>query len=401
MSTESRARPLVVVETHPVQYHAPVYRAVEEKHGIPVETIYGSDFSVAGYFDQEFQTQFAWDVDLVASRSNTFLSKTSQGGAGSYGEVSARGLGAALARSGAGAVLLTGYQPGFCLAAFYQAWRNGYPILFRAETTDHANARDVLKARMRDWGLRRLYSRCKRVLPIGTRSRDHYRRLGVAAGKIVFSPYCVDVTPFRCDEPARAEMRTEKRDELGIAEDDLAILFSGKLSKRKGVHGLIGALKSMPAGYRKRVVVLFVGDGEEKQALMDRCNCEPSVRAEFAGFVNQTRLSPYFHAADLLALPSIEAETWGLVVNEALHHGLPCVVTDAVGCAPDLVESGVTGEIAATGSSESLAEAIRRAAAIVKSEDVRRVCRDKVSAFTVDAAAQGIAEAYRSVVRQL
>jgi glycosyltransferase involved in cell wall biosynthesis len=396
----SPLKPLVVVETHPVQYHAPVYRAVEEKYGIPVKTIYGSDFSVAGYFDREFQTQFAWDVDLVARGSSTFLSRTSQGGAGSVQEVSARGLGAALARSGAGAVLLTGYRPSFHLTAFFEAWRRRYPILFRAETTDHAAARDAFKARMRDWGLRRLYSLCQRVLPIGTRSHDHYRRLGVREEKTVLSPYCVDTKPFQCDEQARAEVRPGKRQELRIAEGDCGILFSGKLSKRKGVYGLIHALKSMPADCRERLVLVFLGDGEEKQALMDLCNREPRVRAEFAGFVNQTHLSPYFHAADLLVLPSIEAETWGLVVNEALHHGLPCVVTDAVGCAPDLVENGVTGEIAAAGSSESLAAAIERVAALLQTDAVRKVCRDKVSAFTVDAAARGIAEAYRSVVRQ-
>jgi hypothetical protein len=46
-----------------------------------------------------------------------------------------------------------------------------------------------------------------------------------------------------------------------------------------------------------------------------------------------------------------------LLVNEALHHGVPCVVSEAVRRAPDLVEPGVTGEISETGSSRSLTAA--------------------------------------------
>jgi glycosyltransferase involved in cell wall biosynthesis len=86
-------------------------------------------------------------------------------------------------------------------------------------------------------------------------------------------------------------------------------------------------------------------------------------------------------------------------VNEALHHGVPCVVSESVGCAPDLVEPGVTGEIAATGSAESLAAAIARALLLVGRPEIREQCRDKVSGYTVQKAAQGIAQAYREVVK--
>jgi glycosyltransferase involved in cell wall biosynthesis len=44
-------------------------------------------------------------------------------------------------------------------------------------------------------------------------------------------------------------------------------------------------------------------------------------------------------AADCLALPSDHDETWGLVVNEAMASGLPCVVSDACGCNEDLIRT--------------------------------------------------------------
>ena len=58
--------------------------------------------------------------------------------------------------------------------------------------------------------------------------------------------------------------------------------------------------------------------------------------ASFTGFLNQTEISRAYVAADCLVLPSDHGETWGLVVNEALASGLPCLVSDACGCAEDL-----------------------------------------------------------------
>ena len=66
---------------------------------------------------------------------------------------------------------------------------------------------------------------------------------------------------------------------------------------------------------------------------------------EMVGFLNQRELGEAYAIADCLALPSDFAETWGLVVNEALATGLPCVVSDAVGCAPDLIRDGETGYV--------------------------------------------------------
>ena len=71
---------LVVIETHPVQYHAPVYRELQKSCGIPVTAIYGSDFSVAGYRDREFGATFAWDTDLLAGYTSVFLERVAAGG---------------------------------------------------------------------------------------------------------------------------------------------------------------------------------------------------------------------------------------------------------------------------------------------------------------------------------
>lgn len=389
---------LVVIETHPVQYHAPVYRTLQARFGIPVTVIYGSDFSVAGYQDREFDATFAWDTDLLSGYQSVFLSRASAGGSRSFEEVSAAGLRKALRTLNPGSILLLGYSPRFHQSAILQAWQTGRPILFRAETTDHACRRNNLQASVRNQALRWLYGSCAKLLYVGHHSEQHFRRLGAQENQLVFSPYCVDTTPFQADEADRELLRSAARRHLNIGREDMVLLFSGKLTARKGVDLLVAAVKTLPADIRGKMVVVFLGGGELQESLTRLTASAPEVNARFPGFENQTRLSPYYHAADLLVLPSHRSETWGLVVNEALHHGLPCVVSDAVGCTPDLVEPGITGEIFETGSIQQLAATLLRAMALVGRVGIREQCRSKVSGYTVENAAEGIARAYRAVV---
>jgi len=59
-------------------------------------------------------------------------------------------------------------------------------------------------------------------------------------------------------------------------------------------------------------------------------------------------------------LPSDAGETWGLVVNEAMACGRPAIVSDQVGCAPDLVLNGNTGFIFPFGDRTALANALQQ-----------------------------------------
>lgn len=385
----------MVAETHPVQYHAPVYRAAA-KLGVPVTAVYGSDFSLAGYRDQEFKAEFAWDTDLLGGYDARFLTRSASGGAKSYAEVRADGLAEVLAELRPAVVMLLGYASRFDRGAVRAALRGGYPILFRGETTDHARARTPARSWVRDRLLKYFYRRCARLLYVGTRSKEHYSRLGVGEDRLVFSPYCVDATPFRTDEAARAELREPTRADLRIESDRLLVLFAGKLSPRKGVDLLPAAVRLLPVDLRDRVVLGFLGDGESREALATGAAADPPVEVRFLGFQNQTRLSRFYHAADLLVLPSRHSETWGLVVNEALLHGLPCVVSDQVGSAVDLVMSGQTGEVCAP-TAAGLAAALGRASALVGRADVRDACREKVAGYSVEAAAAGVAAAFRAV----
>jgi glycosyltransferase involved in cell wall biosynthesis len=268
------------------------------------------------------------------------------------------------------------------------------PVLFRAETTDIAIERGALKAAVRRAVLRRLYARFRGLLAIGKNSYQHYLDCGVAKEKLWLAPYCVSTAPFACGEEDRERLRGAVRRELETPDDAAVFLFSGKLSKRKGPAVLLEAVRRLQDEVRRKCAVWFLGDGAERQALEEQGR---GMACRFLGFRNQTELSRYYHGADVMSLPSVLSETWGLVVNEALHHGLPAVVSDGVGSAADLIERGVTGDVAAAGSVEELAGALERTLTLAGRADIREACRRKMEGYTVRRAAEGIAQAFTSL----
>lgn len=378
---------LVITETHPVQYHAPVYRRLAQEPGVAPTVIYGSDFSVAGYRDEEFATQVAWDTDLCSGYQHQFLSHKQQGGAQNYDAVTPAGLPPAVTAAQPHALLALGYWHPFDRAAIQVALQQGLPLLFRGETNDNAIQRTWWKGLLRDLWLRRLYRRSHALLYVGQSSLRHYQRLGARPGQLHFSPYCVDHTTFT---PQDESLRHATRARLHIAPDALVVLYSGKLSDRKGVDLIPPAVRALPPSLRARVHLLFLGDGALRGALESACAGIPTT---FTGFQNQSALSAYYLAADLLILPSRQLETWGLVVNEALLHGLPCVVSTRVGCQPDLVIPGQTGALCQPDSAPSLATALQEGLALTRSPSISATCRAQVASYTVDRAAKAIANA--------
>lgn len=389
---------LLIVETQPVQYHAPVYRAVQAQYGIPVVVVYESDASVTGYLDKDFGVKLAWDTDLLSGYTPKFLNTATQESNGGKGPSTGAKLAALLPELSPSAFLLQYYQGAFGWAAFREALHTKAPLLFRAETTDHALKRSRIKSLLRHQYLRWFYRHFDILLPIGRHSYSHYITHGVPADKLILSPYCVDTTPFQCNETDRDKLRPTARHELAVDEETLVLLFSGKAIAKKAPELLIEAAARLPQEIQRKVAVVFLGDGPLRPSLA-ACSA-PNLTVTFLGFRNQTQLSPYFHAADLLVLPSRSGETWGLVVNEALHHGLPSVVSSAVGSAPDLILPGETGEIFASENVDALVAALKKASGLCGRPAIRERCRAQVDKYTVQQAAAGIARAYARVLER-
>lgn len=385
---------LLVLSTHPIQYHAPVYLELQTHFGIPITVIYAADFSVTGYYDRGFGTKLSWDTDLLSGYDARFLSRVKDGGATCDSEVSAKGISKLIRQVNPKVILLTGYRLRFDLRAFVSAWQTRKPLLFRAETLDNVQTQSIRWKRLtRDLFLRTFYSQISRLLYIGQNSRSHYLRLGVPESKLIFAPYCVDTSPFDTDEDARQRLRVLTREQLQISPDRFVILVSGKLIPRKSPDFILEGIKRLPTELRTIITVLFLGDGEMREFLSQQAKAAPEVDIRLAGFQNQSKLSGFYHAADIMVLAS-RLEPWGLVVNEALHHGLPCMVSNNVGSAPDLVKHGITGYSFDLDNTQRFVDVLQKGHNLSQQPAIRSQCRELAQQYSIHAAAEGIATAY-------
>ncbi len=185
------------------------------------------------------------------------------------------------------------------------------------------------------------------------------------------APYAVDNERFAGQAEVLQPRRQALRRAWGIADDAYCVLFCGKFIARSG--RLISSLPAqrLSGGAVPNIHLLFVGAGRLGEALRATCDVvhdaerparradSPRPRATFAGFLNQTEISQAYVAADCLVLPSDHGETLGLVVNEALASGLPCIASDACGCTEDLLRPINPRLSFRLGDIGDLAEAIR------------------------------------------
>ena len=210
--------------------------------------------------------------------------------------------------------------------------------------------------------LRPLFSEITKFLYIGSENKKFYEHYGVPEEKLVFVPYAVNNERFMSTSKLLKANRKELREKLlRINDNSPVILFVGKLIKKKRPMDLLKAFEILNTKYDiHNTALVFVGDGELRPTLEKYTKEHKLNGVHFTGFKNQTELPQHYTVADLFVLPSGPGETWGLVVNEAMCFGLPVVVSDVVGCAPDLVHNGENGYIFPAGNVEKLSEVLKK-----------------------------------------
>jgi glycosyltransferase involved in cell wall biosynthesis len=120
------------------------------------------------------------------------------------------------------------------------------------------------------------------------------------------------------------------------------VLAVGRLVPYKGFSILIKAVHRLPSD----VAVVIVGDGPLRHQLQDEINAAGLCHAVLlAGYIPDDGLQTLFSTATLFCLPSVSrAEAFGVVLLEAMSHGLPVVSTDIKGSGVSWVNRhGISG----------------------------------------------------------
>jgi glycosyltransferase involved in cell wall biosynthesis len=390
---------LLVILTHPIQYYAPWFRHIAAQcAGLELMVFYATR-PTAQQQGVGFGVPFTWDTPITDGYQYRVLSKVCKAtnlSSSRFWGVRAKSIGSAIEESVPDIVLLPGWHSIIYLRALYACHRRGIPVLFRGDT-HLGNCPSGWKRPIWHARTHQLLRAFDGYLAVGTRVREYLRSFEIPESQIFDCFHCVDNDFFaETSAPYQSrERRAELRRSFGIEAEDFVVLFVGKLEKEKRPGDLLDAVARMSGG----VSVLMVGRGELDRALRAQAG-RLQVTLACVGFLNQSQLGQAYAAADCLVLPSVR-ETWGLVVNEAMAAGLPCVVSDRVGCAPDLVKAGETGEIFRSGDVVDLVSALQRVRyRKEQGHDWSAACRARVSQLSFENATQGLLAACHSVSQQ-
>jgi glycosyltransferase involved in cell wall biosynthesis len=364
---------LAVFTSHPIQYQAPLFRALAKADGLQPTVFFGSRHGLDVSLDAGFGQAFQWDVPLLDGYQHAFLPNTAQRpDVSRFNGVRLTRPESVLREGRFDVLLLLGWQTLAHIQMLNAAWNAGIPTIVRGESTLQREPavgmqglmRRILWLPMRQRLYRAAFERVAAFLVIGSRNRDYYRSFGVQDEKLYWAPYGVDNDWFSLPDAERVAARARIRHRLGVGAATILFASSAKLIPRKRPLDLVDAIAVLRrTGVDARA--MFLGDGEERAAIQERAARVGIANATtIVGFVNQRELPEWYAAADCLVLPSDSRETWGLVVNEAMAAGLPVVVSDAAGCSVDLVRDGENGFTYPCGDVEALAERLHRIASM-------------------------------------
>jgi len=394
----SRRIRLTAVLTHPIQYYAPWFRHIE-KHAPEIDlTVVHATEPTPEQQGVGFGRPFQWDIPLTEGyRSVTVRPAKADDRIDSshFTGLDVPEIGDAIAKTRPDVAMITGWYSLTLVRALFACRRLGVPTLNRGDSHLLSGPRDWKRV---PWTLktRLLLRQFDGFLSPGERVHEYLRWYGVPDYQIFRVPHAVDNEMFAATAAPFQQpgARAAARQRLGIAPDAFVPLFVGKLVASKRPANIVRAAARLGG----EVSVVCVGSGALEGELR-AIAAELGVDLKLIGFLNQTQLGEAYALADCLVLPSDYPETWGLVVNEALATGLPCVVSDAVGCAPDMIREGESGYVYPLGNVEALAAAFARVRLRKAEEyDWRPGCRRVVSEFSYEAMTAGLVRACRSVL---
>lgn len=184
-------------------------------------------------------------------------------------------------------------------------------------------------------------------------------------GKPVVVPNPVDISEF-----AVLPRRGSFRERHGIAADEKVLLFLGRVEPRKGLDLAIRAFGRIASscGPARFVIVGPEEDAHVRELKDVADSLGVAGRVTFTGMLAGPERLAVFRDADLFVLTSL-GENFAMSVVEAMAAGLPVLVTDMVGVAPDVAAHGA-GLVVPRGE-QAVASAIER---LLSSEELRRTC---------------------------
>ncbi len=385
---------LRILASHPIQYQVPLFRELADR-GVQIDVgYYHQGMAGKSALDVGFGIEVKWDIDLLGGYPyQIFLNTSATYRLLEQLRVAPKILLWSL-RNQRTPLLLIGWFVELVWLVWLMRILLGVPVIVMGDNTPQSFGlfpKPAWKVAVLRW----LLKHTSAVLFFGKRNRDFWRSVGVADERLFHTPYAVDVVRFAASAKHLMPQRDKVCTQFGLDPELPTFCFCGKLIPKKHPLELLEAYDS--AGLGEKAQLIYVGDGILRPRLEQRIQELKLNHVHILGFMNQSQMPKAYILGEVLCLISDPSETWGLVVNEAMACSRPVLVSDAVGCAPDLVDE-TNGWVVPANDPVALARTLRQAYEERHTwEEKGRQSLKKISRYTYSAMADGVQAALQSL----
>ena len=204
----------------------------------------------------------------------------------------------------------------------------------------------------REFVKRIVVSACDAAHVSGVLSEEYLMELGMNRERIFKGYDCVDNDFFG----GIASRKSEKKFDPKVAEN--LFISASRFIRCKNILCLLAAYKKYQSAMGQDAWgLILAGDGELAQIIRKYIVDNQIENIFLPGFVSSLELAKLFSSSACYIQTGVQ-ETWGLVVNEAMACGLPLLLSNNIGCVPDLLEEGRNGLSFDPASVEDIAHAM-------------------------------------------
>ena len=342
--------------SHPIQYQSPMLKEIAKIDNIELTVLFCSKEGLNEYYDEQFSKKIKYDTPLLEGFNYKFLENLSPFPTifkNFYGLINLEVI-IYILKNRPNYIIIHGWSYITHILAIVTAKIVGTKVVLRGESPlNQELQKNKINLILKKIILKKiLFPLVHYFLYIGNQNKKFYQFFGVKKEQLIFSPYSINNDFFKSKAIVNSHQKLALKNQLKIDRKSHLFLFVGKLTPKKRPLDILHALNKCKE--KNNFHLLIIGDGELKKELLmliEKYNL--SNKVTFLGFVNQSQLSKYYSISDSFILPSGQGETWGLVVNEAMCHGLPCILSSTVGSSFDLITKR-TGSIYNEGDINSL-----------------------------------------------
>lgn len=345
---------IAIIASHPIQHYVPVYQRLAQIKEIQVKVFFVAENGAFEYFDSQFNQHVKWDVPLTEGYEHAFLSPKRILDDYSFFNVDDPTLLTQALKFDPDFVWINGYGQRINWRAL-SLKANGAKIIYTSDS-NLEDSRTAWKRWVKQIAVRYFFSRCDYFLSYGPKNSQYLENYGVREERI-------DRVTFPVDMPRWKEQRgrvtrdqiAKLRAEFKLPDTHRILLFVGKLIPHKRPQDIIALVDTLRD---EDVSAIVVGSGEMEETLFKQVKqLGLASRVLFVGFLNQSKLAPYFSLADLFIFPS-EKEPYGAIASEVLPFGLPVVASDNIGSVGSSMIDGENALLYSCGDIEGMAKQV-------------------------------------------